>query len=221
MPMLGGTLVCNVMREVSAIPQHDILPENRLTVYPFADLGIGIVAGRHVKPVVDLVAMIPENPNIPGAERPVRLLGGDPVFGSRYDFISGARGDVLHPPFALVPWVAWPRNLKVLFMPVVTADDRWVVKLHDAIAAGSLDIEIETPVGMVVVHVAHARAFGSGETEARSDSAVGGEPPLAYIAIPAGFHFAHQYDLLALHVDADAQKVTDVGAGIHDRLCRS
>src|SRR5437868_13049935 len=74
---------------------------------------------------------------------------------------------------------------------------------------------------MVVMHVAHARAFGSGEAEARVDSAIGGEPPLAYIAIPAGFHFTHQYDLLALHIDADAQKVTDVGAGIHDGLCRS
>ena len=65
--MLRGTLVCNVMREVSAIPQHDILAENRLTVYPFADLGICVDAGRHVKPVVDLVAMVTENPNIPGA----------------------------------------------------------------------------------------------------------------------------------------------------------
>jgi len=152
--MLGGTLVCNVMREVSAIPQNDILLENRLTVHPFADLGICVDAGRHVKPVVDLVAMVTENPNIPGAEWPVRSLGGDPVFGSRHDLISGARGDVLHPPFALVPRVAWPRNLKVLFMPVVTADDRWVVKFHYAVAAGSLDVEIQAPIGMVVAHVA-------------------------------------------------------------------
>ena len=32
MPMLGRALMCNVMREVPAIPQHDILPENRLAV---------------------------------------------------------------------------------------------------------------------------------------------------------------------------------------------
>src|SRR4029077_10422783 len=123
----------------------------------------------------DLVAMVTEDPNIPGAEWPVRLLGGDPVFGSWHDFISGAGGDVLHPPFALMSRVAWPRNLKMLFMPVVTADDRWVVKLHYAVAAGSLDVEIQAPIGMVVVHVAQARAFGTGEAEARVDSAIGGE----------------------------------------------
>src|SRR4029077_4691821 len=49
-----------------------------------------------VKPVVDLVAMVTENPNIPGAEWPVRLLGGDPVFGSRHDLISGIIVDVVH-----------------------------------------------------------------------------------------------------------------------------
>ena len=71
MPVLGGTLVCNVMGEVSAVPHHYILPENRFTIYPFADLGISVDAGRRVKSIVDLVAVVTENPNVPGAKRPV------------------------------------------------------------------------------------------------------------------------------------------------------
>ena len=44
MSMLSRTLMRYVMRKVGSVPQHDILPEYRLAIYPLADLGIGTVS---------------------------------------------------------------------------------------------------------------------------------------------------------------------------------
>jgi hypothetical protein len=42
------------------------------------------------------------------------------------------------------------------------------------------------------------------------------QPPKANVAIPARFHLTDEHDLLALHVDGDAEVITGVGTGVED-----
>lgn len=52
--------------------------------------------------------------------------------------------------------------------------------------------------------------------KARADGAIRVQPPEANIAIPARFHLTDEHNLLALHVDGDAEVITGVGTGVED-----
>ena len=103
---------------------------------------------------------------------------------------------------------------------MLVADQRRVVELADAIVAGGANVEVESPVDMMVVDVAHARALDRGKREPRADGAVGMQPPLADVAVPAGFHLADEHNLVRQDVDADAKEVAGIRSGVDDRQRR-
>ena len=92
-------------------------------------------------------------------------------------------------------------------MPLRCAGDRRVVELvHDAVTAPG-EVEVQAPVRVMVVEIAHARAADCGEPEPRPDRAVGGQSPRAHVAVPAGLELAHEHGLVTVDEDRDAEMV--------------
>ena len=98
-----------------------------------------------------------------------------------------------------------------------TSCQRGAAALLDVVAAGTADVEVEAPVGVVVVDVADAAVLHGGEAEARLDGAVGVQGPLAGVAVPARLQLGHQGDLLAVDPDGGAQEIAGVAAALDDR----
>src|SRR5437588_4108067 len=94
-----------------------------------------------------------------------------------------------------------PSNFKVLVVPFAGSDDWGVIKFLHKIIARRADIEVEAPIGMVVVDIADTRTLHSSESESRPDRSVRVQAPFANITVPARLHFADQYDFLALHIN--------------------
>ena len=99
--MGGRVLVRHVVREMSAVPDDDILIEHAFAVDPLIELRVGVRTRRLVEPIVDFRAVVAQHPHIAPSERPVRLLGRDAVVGPREDIVRGAGGAVDNPPLAL------------------------------------------------------------------------------------------------------------------------
>src|SRR5215207_2063658 len=89
--------------------------------------------------------------------------------------------------------------------------------LLDDISAGTIDIEVKTPIDMVLMRHAGARVARAGEAEPGPDGAVVPQPPVRDIAIPPRLHFAHQPKLTVVIPDGDALKVACVRSRLKDR----
>src|SRR5215475_12239332 len=126
------------------------------------------------------------------------------------DVVGLASRLVLHPPPALMRRIARTTDLVVLVVPFGVADQRWVVELADQIVAGGSYIEVESPIDVMVMNVADARATHCGKAEAWAYGTVGVQLPEAYVAIPSGFHFTHQHHLPTLHINGHAEVVASV-----------
>ena len=163
--------------------------------------------------VVDLVRAVAERPEV---TLPVPASLRRAVVRAGHDLVTLSRA-VLDAPASLVRRIAHPLRLELESCPLLRARDRRVVELADDVARLA-DVEVEPPVDVVVVHVADAAVLGAGEAEAWPQCAVGVQPPLADVAVPAGLHLAHEDALLPVEVDRHAEVVTRVGAGVHDRL---
>ena len=100
------------------------------------------------------------------------------------------------------------------------AEQRRVVELAHPVVARRADVEVEAPIDVMVVHVAYARMLDRRECETRADPAVGVQPPLADVTVPAGFHLADEHDFVGLDVDADAEEVAGIRSGVDDGLRR-
>src|SRR5206468_127453 len=132
-----------------------------------------------------------------------------------HDLVARA-ARTLDAPAPLVSGVTHPFGFVLHRRPLVRAQDRGIVELLDEVH-GRVDVEVEAPVGVVVVDVADAGRLGGREAEARPNLPVRVEAPLADIAVPAGLQLADEHDLLTVDVDADAEEVAGVRAGLHDR----
>src|SRR5206468_12827113 len=62
--MFGRILVCDVMRKVSAVADDHILALNLLAGDPPPDLGVSVRALDRVEPILDLVAVISQDPDV-------------------------------------------------------------------------------------------------------------------------------------------------------------
>src|SRR3954469_9265324 len=95
---------------------------------------------------------------------------------------------------------------------------RRVVELPDPVVRRGADVEVEPPVGVVVVDVADALALRGGESEAGADHAGEPEPPPADVPVPAGLHLADQLDLAVVQRNSDTEECAGDGDGLHDGL---
>jgi len=89
--------------------------------------------------------------------------------------------------------------------------------LLDDISTGAIDIEVKTPIDMVLMTHAGARVARASETELGPDGAVVPQSPLRDIAIPPRLHFAHQPKLTVVVPQGDALKVACVRSRLKDR----
>src|SRR5215203_1174140 len=89
--------------------------------------------------------------------------------------------------------------------------------LLDDISTGAIDIEVKTPIDMVLMRHAGARVARAGESESGPDGAVVPQPPVRDIAIPPRLHFAHQPKLTVVIPQRDALKVACVRSRLEDR----
>src|SRR5206468_1969212 len=198
----------DVVAEVGGVPDHHVLVEDRLAVYPVIERRlVGRAPGDRA--VVDLARPVAEDPDVSPGERPVRRGCRYSVAGARDDIVGVARRGVVDPPFAFAGWVPWARDLVHLVVPVrgTEGGKAGVVELSDAVVPRGADVEVEAPVDMVVMDVADAGALDRGEAEARANRPIGGEAPLADVAVPARFHLRDEHHLLPLDVDRNAVEV--------------
>ena len=153
MPVRRRCIVRQIVREVRAVPDHDVVIVYGLTVDPLAD--VRLVRGTDgMHTVIDLVAMIAKDPDIAAAERRVGARGFDAVVFSRNDIVRLARSGVLDAPLAMARRIAWTRNLEAHVVPTVPPRKRRVIELAHNIVAWRAQIEIEPPVRMMVVDIA-------------------------------------------------------------------
>src|SRR6266446_726093 len=199
--------------KVPDVPEHHILSVNRLAVDEAVDVFHRQGGGRGESlAVVDLIAVVAENPQVAHPEGI-----GKTVVGTWNETVPGARGVVRHLPVPVVRGASEPADLKVLRMEIRAGDDRWVVVLPDNIVGGSLNVEIETPVGVMCVVEAGTRAGGGSKAEARPDAPVDVKAPLRFVAVPSRHQDTDEYDFQPIDVDGHAAEIAAVNASVHNR----
>src|SRR5918911_1963263 len=88
---------------------------------------------------------------------------------------------------------------------------------EDAVLIRRVDIEIESPVDVMMMDGADATAGGRAEAVARANRAVRIEPPLVYVTIPTSVQLRDEDQLRALRVNGHALKVARVVARFKGR----
>ena len=111
MPVRRWRIVRQIVHEVRAVPDHHVVIVYGLTVNPLAD--VRLVRGTDgMHTVVDLVAVIAQDPDIAAAERRVGARGFDAVVVSRNNVVRLARSGVLDAPLAMARRITRTRDLE-------------------------------------------------------------------------------------------------------------
>lgn len=199
------------MGEVSGVPEHDVVVLNGGAIVDElveVSHGSGWVSGESLAVIYFGVAVL----HGPQVTDPKAI--GDPVIRARSEGIALAGVDIFDKPFALVGTISQTARLKPQCLPVLRARHGRMVEFPYTVVVCSADIEIEPPVGMMMVNVAHTRVPYRGEAETGTDGAVIVEAPLADVAIPARFHFAYEHRFLAFSVERNTEEVPGVLPGL-------
>ena len=142
--------------------------------------------GGEALAIIDLRgAMVQKNPHVPDSIG-VRAT----IVCSRNEQIAFARNQVSNPPVSISGWLPQSANLEMLRVPVRITYDRRIVELLDDIMRGRANVEIEPPIGVVMMDFASAVIVDSRKSEARTDGSVGVETPLTDVTVPTRLHLA-------------------------------
>lgn len=68
----------------------------------------------------------------------------------------------------------------------------------------------------MVLDVAHTGALDRGKCEPWANCAVGVQPLLTNVAVPAGFHFAYKHNLVKQDIDTNTKEVAGIRSGVDD-----
>src|SRR5215204_5805680 len=95
-------------------------------------------------------------------------------------------------------------------MPVLWTDTgkTWIIEFPNDVVARRTNVEIESPVDVMMMGIADARTLDSRESKARANGSICMKTPLAEIAIPASLHFTYQYYFQSLNVDPHTKEVS-------------
>src|SRR5215211_1132009 len=200
------------MSEVACVPQDNIGSIDRFTVDVFGklNLGVGWAAANDGDAVIQLVTVVSQAPDVGDA------IGiGSSIAQTRINSVSAMGIAVHHSPapgkdraFSL----CFSDNWRPLWAPREEEP-----LLLDDISTGAIDIEVKTPIDMVLMRHAGARVARTGEAESGPDGAVVPQSPVRDIAIPPRLHFTHQPKLTVVVPQRDALKVACVRSGLEDR----
>src|SRR5882724_10213721 len=132
---------------MAGIPYHHILVLDEFAVEKVVDVSYRLrrICGKAL-PVVDLSAVVTKNPHISHA-----VAIGSAVVYARNQLIPFASRRVCDAPFPLPRAVSQSPNLISFPMPIRWREKRRIVKLFDKVISGGANVEVKSPVRMVVV----------------------------------------------------------------------
>ena len=182
-----------VVQEMPRVPNNYVLTVHRVSTDESGDLCL-CLRGRYLSPddgnaIIDLLAVVPENPHVCDAVvigRAIHRAGPDLVAGSTrfvHDTVSAADSRVALPLCFFddgVPlqsgWAAACRNHHALHLKRVVG--------------GAVDIEIETPVHVMLMPHARSRVSRARESKSCADRSVVSHSPVRHVSVPSRHHFA-------------------------------
>src|SRR5712691_1835821 len=193
----------DVVGEMRPIPHDDVLVNERFPILVLVDLDLG--SGDRV--VVDLVWVVTQEPKV---SLGIGVTRCSPVARSWGDRIAPPRRSVLDSPLPVVRRRPQAHDLVQLRVPIRPWNYWWVVEFADHVISGGFDVEVQPPVNVMVMSVADAGTRSCVESKPGTNRSVRVQPPLANVAVPARLHLADQDNLLARHVDRNAEEGPDV-----------
>src|SRR5882672_9092605 len=207
--MFAGRFVWHVMGKVRTIPKDDILIINGFTINPSIQPCL-IRWTDSDDSVINLSSVVTQNPNVAFSEWRIGRTRCFAVVRPRNNFITRMSTRIFDSPFAFSCRVSRATDFKFFIVPVGGTDQRWIVEFADSIIPWSDNVKIKTPIAVMVMDIADARATHSRKTEARSNGPVRVEAPDADVPIPTCLHLTYEDYLLSLDVNAGAEKIAGV-----------
>src|SRR5260370_18334671 len=168
-----------------AVPEHYIRTVHVLIVLVIVHVRGVAYRSACCAAVVNLIAVIGQIPYVGNAKRI-----SDSVFEPWSDDVASARDLVSHAPHVTHERISWLAELGANRVPARPENEKQKAVKH--VLGKAVNVEVKSPVRVVIVRFAHASVLHCGKGKCRLDRPVQIKSPLLDIAIPSRSHLRRE-----------------------------